>query len=286
MRSSFGPRPTRSFQPGHVGSFRLESLLMLDAAAATVLPLIAPPAPAGGTTPPDSATLPPGPAPAADADNDAADNGEDKAAIDDAKKQYNQDLQNFKQDYIIYQNDVNGWKLDRNNLNINVNGIKDDLRAWNNQYKPKRLTIKTSDEYNAATGQNEPKLAIEYDLTGIVASLLPKANEELAALESRIATLDGVKKSLDARKADLGKQGDDLKARKDKLDQQKQQIINLEQGMQMEECMEGENVTFDNSDIAENPEDPSNLIMSVYMDRDAIDNTQQEDYYNYGYPGP
>ncbi len=276
MRRPFSVRPSRSFQPSSLGLARLETLRLLDAGAATVIPMATPtPDPTYPSSYPDTGTT------AASSTLAAA-----IAAVNDDLAQLKQDIQDYKLDYIIYQNDVNGWRLDRNFFNDNVSELRADLRAFNDEYHPKRLSLKTSTETDAQ-GLTTPKLAIEFDLTGIGGSLLPKAQEELQKLQDRTAALNGEKKQLDQRKEALSTRGDDLKKRWDDLMKRKADIMQKEMGVQMQAYYENAGpVTFDNSGL--DAEDPSMVVMSVKMDRDAIDTFQDMVFDNsmyYGYPG-
>ncbi len=145
---------------------------------------------------------------------------------------------------------------------------------------PKRLSIKTTTETDALTGKTVPKLVIEVDLTGIGQSLMPRAQEEVARFEDRTAGLNAEKRQLDQRKEALGTRGDDLKARWDALMKRKAEIMQKEQGVQMQAFYENAGPTsFDNSGL--DAEDPSMVVMSVKMDQDAIDTFQEMDFYNY-----
>lgn len=279
MRRSSSVRPSRSFRPTSLGLVRLETLRLLDAGAATVMPMAAP------TAEPTYPSSYPGTGTGSTAMSSTL--AAAIAAVNDDLAQLKEEIQNYKLDYIIYQNDVNGWRLDRNFHNGEVSDLRTDPRAYNDEYHPKRLSIKTTTEIDAQTGQPVAKLVIDFDHSGIGRSLLPKAQEDLNKLQDRTAALNAEKKTLDQRKADLGTRGDDLKKRWDDLMKRKAEILQKEQGVQMQAYYENAGpVTFDNSGL--DAEDPSMVVMSVKMDRDAIDTFQPMDFDNsmyYGYPG-
>ena len=116
---------------------------------------------------------------------------------------------------------------------------------------------------------------------------MPKAREDLQKLQDRTAELSAEKKQLDERKEALSTRGGGLKKRWDDLMKRNAEIIQKEQGVQMQAYYEHAGpVTFDNSGL--DTEDPSMVVMGVKMDRDAIDTFQDMVFDNstyYGYPG-
>jgi len=141
MLRSSRVRPSRSFLPTSLGLARLETLQLLDAGAAPIM---------------SSGALPSGPSfpssyPGTGSTADNSTLTAAIAAIDDDLLKLKLDMIDYKLDYNRWQGDVNGWRLDRNFFSSNLRDLTVDLRAFQDEYKPVKISLKTTNETNPVT---------------------------------------------------------------------------------------------------------------------------------------
>lgn len=202
----------------------------------------------------------------------------DVAIVADSKEQVAADLATLRHDIETHQHDLLSWKLDRNNLDDHVTGLRAEISQFNGEYHPKKITCKTTYEVDAA-GKTVAKLVVEADFSNLIGAVFTNANTDYGNLQTTKAAINAGKVALSARQTELGKAGEVLITRLAEM-LRRNALINAAEGNVMQEALD-QAITltaWDNSDIE--VRDGDNCDDSVLASTDAVDDFVEEDFFN------